>query len=267
MLLFAGGPVKRSLRSARTPANVSQSFHKELNMYALAASAAGLGMLSLAHPAEGKIVYTPAHVIIGYGGVRSVDIDLNHDGVADFGLYMFANNCTSECVAALLVKGVPAGEDIVGKKVSSSSQAWALHPKAIVGPHAPFDGQGPLGDLMLGVYSLSRRRVWGDWNNVKNRYLGFKFSIHGKSHYGWARLNVRDRGHHITATLTGYAYETIPNKPIIAGATKGPEYDSVGQPNPEILPAPVPETASLGLLALGSPGLSIWRRKEDALRG
>jgi hypothetical protein len=25
----------------------------------------------------------------------------------------------------------------------------------------------------------------------------------------------------IVATLTGYAYETIPNKPIVAGATKG----------------------------------------------
>jgi hypothetical protein len=25
------------------------------------------------------------------------------------------------------------------------------------------------------------------------------------------------------ATLTGYAYETIPNKPIITGKTKGPD--------------------------------------------
>jgi len=29
-------------------------------------------------------------------------------------------------------------------------------------------------------------------------------------------------GARIRATLTGYAYETIPNKPIIAGKTKGP---------------------------------------------
>ena len=38
--------------------------------------------------------------------------------------------------------------------------------------------------------------------------------------------------------VTGYAYETIPNKAIIAGKTKGPE-DSAEQPTP------------LGRLALG----------------
>jgi hypothetical protein len=27
----------------------------------------------------------------------------------------------------------------------------------------------------------------------------------------------------IVARLTGYAYETVPNKPIIAGKTKGPD--------------------------------------------
>ena len=32
-------------------------------------------------------------------------------------------------------------------------------------------------------------------------------------HYGWARLNARAGA----ATLTGYAYETIPDKPIPAG--------------------------------------------------
>ena len=33
-------------------------------------------------------------------------------------------------------------------------------------------------------------------------------------------MSVKVQGHAITATLTGYAYETIPNKPIIAGKTK-----------------------------------------------
>jgi uncharacterized repeat protein (TIGR03803 family) len=80
-----------------------------------------------------------------------------------------------------------------------------------------------------------------DWRlvNVKNRYLGVMFKIKGKIHYGWARLSVQVQFPlTITATLTGYAYETIPNKAIIAGKTKGPE-DSAEQP------------ATLGRLALG----------------
>ncbi len=262
--------MKRSLRSARTPVNFSQSLHKQLNMYALAGSAAGLGMMGLAHPADAKIVYTPAHVIIGHGGFSGYAIDLNHDGIADFALGTIHNSCTSECGAGLSAF-VVGGDGIEGKKATSTnnaSYAWALRPKARIGRRAPFGGKGPEHkDVMVSVFSLSgSRKVSGEWNNVNGRYLGFKFSIHGKTHFGWARLNVRVHLHYITATLTGYAYETIPNKAIIAGATKGPEYDSVGQPNPEILPAPVPETASLGLLALGSPGLPIWRRKEDALR-
>jgi hypothetical protein len=32
---------------------------------------------------------------------------------------------------------------------------------------------------------------------------------------------VHDKGHAITAVLTGYAYETIPNQPIITGTKMG----------------------------------------------
>ena len=106
----------------------------------------------------------------------------------------------------------------------------------------------------------------GLWANsgkgVKDRYLGLRFEIDGRLHYGWARFNVSFPNHTLKATLTGYAYETIPGKAIVAGKTKGPEQiSSVEYPGPAALAAPAPD-ATLGLLALGSPGLSIWRRKE-----
>ena len=61
--------------------------------------------------------------------------------------------------------------------------------------------------------------------------------------------------------LTGYAYETVPNKPIVTGKTKGPEDVNTAEPSPAALLAPEP--ASLGLLAMGAPALSIWRREES----
>ena len=81
-----------------------------------------------------------------------------------------------------------------------------------------FSGVGTGQDSDLGPWV-------GKGNGVGNRYLGLKFVIHGKVHYGWARLSVT-LGHHwqygdVSATLTGYAYETIPNKAIITGKTKG----------------------------------------------
>jgi len=55
----------------------------------------------------------------------------------------------------------------------------------------------------------------------------------GKLHYGWARLNVtiKNKGGvpEITGLLTGYAYETIPNKPIIAGKKHNTYKAALGQ--------------------------------------
>jgi hypothetical protein len=61
----------------------------------------------------------------------------------------------------------------------------------------------------------------------------------------------------------GYAYETIPGKAITAGATKGPEDDA--QPAAATTTSPTSAPATLGMLALGAPGLSIWRREELAI--
>jgi len=85
----------------------------------------------------------------------------------------------------------------------------------------------------------------GDWFNVSDRYLGFRFYVHGHAHYGWARLNVSINNGNcaaVCATLTGYAYETIPNKPIIAGKTHGRD------------------GATLGRLAQGASGVSNRRK-------
>jgi hypothetical protein len=109
----------------------------------------------------------------------------------------------------------------------------------------------------------------GLWNNLKNRYLGLKFTINGTTHFGWARLNVTCTtmygNHKVTGVLTGYAYETIPNKPIVTGKTKGPDdLGNVAQPSPAALRAPTHQPASLGLLAMGARALSIWRLEESA---
>ena len=63
----------------------------------------------------------------------------------------------------------------------------------------------------------------------------------------------------IKAVLLGYAYETIAGKAIIAGATSGPDAEPAASLNPR-----TPEPATLGALAIGAPGLSIWRRRESA---
>jgi hypothetical protein len=105
---------------------------------------------------------------------------------------------------------------------------------------------------------------WRDpWANggkgVFNRYLGIKFKIGADYHYGWARITVEtstSKSQAFTATLTGYAYETVPGKAIVAGATTGAE---VGEVNPA---ATTDDAPLLGMFTLGAQGLALWRREE-----
>jgi hypothetical protein len=92
----------------------------------------------------------------------------------------------------------------------------------------------------------------GSWTEVKNRYLGLEFSIAGRIHFGWARLNVTLNRLHcqVSATLTGYAYETEIAKPIAAGKISGQDEAETRYPRP-----------TLGALALGSAGLAAWKRE------
>jgi hypothetical protein len=114
-------------------------------------------------------------------------------------------------------------------------------------------------------------RISVRWFSATNRYLGLKFKIKGRIHFGWARLSVVGR-QRITATLTGYTYETIPGKAIKAGQTKGTADDPT---NSDLGPdaslnsfiSDTQQPATLGALAMGAPGLSIWRREESELVG
>jgi len=69
-------------RTSRSPVFLSEPVHKQLNMYALAEGAAGVSLLAMVQPAEGKIVYTQTHHVI-YGVGSYIDLDLNHDGLPD----------------------------------------------------------------------------------------------------------------------------------------------------------------------------------------
>jgi hypothetical protein len=117
--------------------------------------------------------------------------------------------------------------------------------------------------------------VFGPFANTTQRYLGLKFKVNGKVHYGWVRFasvkaSACNGGPAVTAFLTGYAYETIPSKSIKAGQTKEAGDDPTDEAfsSGASLTSPIPETpqpASLGMLALGAQGVPLWRRKESAL--
>jgi hypothetical protein len=192
-------------------------------MYALAASAAGVGALCFAKPAEARIVYTPAHVAIKANG-GLFRIDLNHDGIPDFGLSNELTGSNSFTYRILLVHpSQPANEIwMTHSKTQCNSGAAALPKGKRIGPKGEFKhGPGFGAELAL----VGRATTCGAWAGQSNlqAYLGLKFIVKGEIHFGWARVKVDTLQKPFSATLTGYAYETIPGKAIIAGAIKGPD--------------------------------------------
>ena len=259
--------MKRSSASSKTASRLSDSIHHQLNMYAIAASAAGVGILSMATPAAARVVYTPAHVVIPKDTNIVRYIDLNHDGILDFELHHAFDQSSRFTLSSLNVFDPKHKSNLVmGRRQRESPfySVFALKAGAKIGPGA----FNPKNSMMAFATSPGSSVVWGYWaankEGVKNRYLGLQFVIKGKRHYGWARLTVTVRqqrqGHSIAATLTGYAYETIPNKAIKAGQTT--DDGSLAQPNPAALTTPTAQTPTLGHLAMGAPALSLWRRKE-----
>lgn len=235
-----------------------------LTTYSAAAGVAGLGLLASAPTAKARIVYTPAHQTISSNS--SFALDLNHDGVTDVSI-IDTYNCNFDYCFGRLSAIPVAGNGVEGRLGFLGTRiASALNPGARVGPARPFSGQ---------LMASTNMGTNGQWLNVTDRYLGLKFQINGQTHFGWARLNVQVKSAHVGAVLTGYAYETVPNSPIVAGKTADGAEGTTANPDSVMredsgLSAsrtrPVPDPlspSSLGVLALGAQGLPLWRQSKS----
>jgi len=203
--------------------HLSVKLERSVSAYVAAATAAGVGLLALPSLAEAKVIYTPAKVQLLPS--HRFPLDLNHDKEVDFtlvdthGSYFFTawgflTAYPNRPANAIWGYGVGRGGFL--RYASALPAGFKLGPKKGFSPgqkvmaHSTFAGGRPQSST-----------CYGPWKNATNRYLGFRFKIGTETHYGWARLNVSCNDTVVTGTLTGYAYETVPNKPIITGKTKG----------------------------------------------
>jgi hypothetical protein len=262
----------------RPATNLTANINQRLLGYATAATAAGVGVLALAQPAEAKIVYTPVNIPITLNG-PAVQVDLNHDGIIDFSFINFSGSG---------ICGADKGRRHDRAKVGHpNTQICATHylriaagqPGNAIGSSQTFNGALCAAELRAGHTIESGRRFGANgfmidavafstfptynfndclWQGKGNPggYLGLQFVAGGQTFYGWARVALTSSG----PVLTGYAYETTPNHAIGAGDTGTGSAEALP---PLDVPAPAPQPATLGLLANGAFGLNAWRRPEE----
>lgn len=227
-----------------------------------------MGILASANPAEARIVYTPSHIRINVNGAL-VNLDVNHDGISDFQFY-----------AGYQGPGVPRGgffppegnhgsslgvtpAQLSNRVLAVESQntlcAAALPKGSKVGSRGPFQPGHSLLLMAAASGGTSHSAHFCPWLKVQEAFVGLKFVAKGKIHFGWARIKRVSGAFGFPAVITGYAYETVPNKPILTGKRHGADDAELTIAASESVPNPV----SLGLLAMGSPTLSTWRRKSN----
>jgi hypothetical protein len=216
---------------SRSATQLTSATEKKLSGYAILAAASGVTMLALTPGAEAKVVYTPTNQKLPLNTTFALDV--NGDGIPDFNFFastfmggdLRTETFTSNSDAGLTVTGAVQSNQVWGLNGSVS----ALPAGVKVGPNGKFAAS----HFFMGLVSATdgeQPHYFGPWapadGNVKNHYVGLKFVINGETHYGWARFNVQIRQPlkgKVQAILTGYAYETVANAPIMAGETSGTE--------------------------------------------
>jgi hypothetical protein len=237
--------------TARKQASLNSILDNRLLGYAAAATAA-----LLSQSAQAKVVYTSANLNIPLNTL--VALDLNNDGTKDFQFYFgFVQDARKHPegqFSSWLDIYPGTGNSVWAAQTAKFVCAAALPAGVKVGQGRPFNGDYlPLWQK-FGNYTqgASERCPWAGRHH--GAFLGLKFYINRELHYGWAHVTVGS-----TTVLDGYAYETIPNQAIDTGNTGAP--GSISELENTRLR--VPQPATLGALAQGERGLSIWRREEE----
>src|SRR5580700_852691 len=180
-----------SKRRSRSP--LSAGLEKNLSSYALAAGSAGVALLACAQAADAKVVITKVDITVPDNGVP-VQFDFNDE-----------------------LRVVPAQS---ANEVWQAGTSWGYNCAAKLGRGTRIDRLRPFAagiQVMYGDVGSSEGIQVCPWraSTPAKPYLGVKFlDKEGALHYGWVRVT----NNFVFATITGYAYETIPNKPILAGA-------------------------------------------------
>lgn len=246
-------------RSKVREAALDGRLEKRLAMYAAAAGAAGVSMLALASPAQAEIVYTPAHIRVPQNG-DFVPIDFSHDGVAEFSFWIRSYADFGPTYVDLFIYG---NHGLGAVETTGAAPTARLASGAVISSAQRFI-RPPLvfGATLMQLeeyYSQHGKNSFceGNWKQPEtDRYLGVKIFISGQAHFGWIRLSAgcqTGKGSAgVNAIITGYAYNTEPGQPILAGQQNTETGDSQMSR----------DRGTLGQLALGAQGVDLWRPKE-----
>jgi hypothetical protein len=144
-------------------------------------------------------------------------IDFNNDGIIDLGLKArYINRALG---------GPPNGSGDVLASTSVTPPSELLTSFSTVTWGLNLDANSLIEDASQ-TWSNSTARLDNNnscasycWPLNVNRFIGVRFSVGGDWFYGWVRLSISLSNTSSSCTVRDYAYNSLPNQPILAGQT------------------------------------------------
>jgi hypothetical protein len=241
---------------------------RQLNSYAVGASAAGVALLACSLPADARVICRKSSESLL--GTQTIPFNPANGQFPPFNLaqtflYSTPRSHRYYWNRAFLTPNTQGANDLL----AANGLPKALAKGDVIGSKGQFGKGNSYGMLFtygqVGGGTVNHHQ--GNFPLTKVGYLGFKFSMSGEAHYGWARLRVDVKKPQTTTNLLGFGYETIAGKAVHAGACTTVEESTASDLNtPQastqyVLPrsdARIAETArrakmaTLGVLARGS---------------
>jgi hypothetical protein len=199
------------------------------------------GAIDAAQTADAGIVYSSVNQTLNSSGNIALDVNRDTINEGNFNLDVVLTNPDDPItnVNLLFSANVETNVNLMG--INENPNPLIIN--ELIGPDGNFvnnnDATTNLNQYNLGSNNLTNNTNSGPFAGVSGGYLGFQFDIGNGVHFGWARIGFLNN----TFILQDYAYEDAAGSAIRAGEG-----------------SPVPEPASLGMLALGAVGLLGWRR-------
>ena len=172
--------------------------------------------------ANAQIVYTDVNPdttisCSAIGCIQSYNLDLNNDATVDFTLYT-----SYQFVPCTLSTGGIMQRVYVSSQSGNGIDTLMMNANDTIGSNLAFSASSE--NLRRKTFQGGQcNGSSGSWTSTSDHYLGLQISVGASTYYGWARLNVVVPGVYPTSTVyfrvKDYAYNSIPNQPILAGQT------------------------------------------------
>lgn len=189
--------------------------------------------------AKAQIVYTDVVPdVVCYMNGSSYKLDLNNDGTYDFNLYIIQTGTSPHINQSIRITPLNSNEIVGGStssfyplelnsniKIDSNTLHWSGNtPQTLRGTTWSYISH--YNPKLHHTFSQWVQNYSGNWTvSNTDRYLGLKLKNAGNTYYGWIRMQTNL---YLDFKVEDYAYNSIPNQPILAGQTIATGINEIG---------------------------------------